>query len=481
MICLEDSCSGGLTQKDVQRIHAATLEVLEKTGVVVAHAKAREILSGAGCRVDGDGRVRFPPQVVERAIEQAPEEVTIYSRLGEPRLRLGGRRVHYGTVTSLPFTADLDGNRRAYTLEDCRETTILMDALNTMEFATATGNSADVPPAVSDTHEQSCIFQHSPKPVLITTHDVEGLRTIMDICAVYKGDMAAFKKEPFVLYCVCPISPLKYAESALSKMMLAVESGFPFIAVAAPGAGGTSPISVAGTLVVGNAEMLCGLVLTQAIRPGAPFLYGGFMTNMDLAHMIMTHGSPEFNLLNSAQARMARHYGVPSFSSAGCTDAHEIDEQAGFEIGFNTLVTALSGANLVHAMSVLGSGTAVCKELLILSDEYIRFTERFCRGVATDDRRLAVEDISRVGPGGSFMDSELTLSLFREEVWYPKLFVRDYFEKWVKEGKPRIRERLKQEAARILREHTPVPVDADKLKAIDAILRSSDRQRLKNV
>jgi len=395
-------------------------------------------------------------------------------------MNLGGRGVHYGTVTSLPFIADLDGNRRDYTINDCRETTILMDCLDTMEFATATGNSADVPPAVSDVHEQSRIFEHSPKPVLITTHDENGLKAIMDICAVYRGGLAAFKKEPFVIYCVCPISPLKYPDSTLDKMMLAVENGFPFVAVPAPAAGATGPISVAGTLVSGNAEILSALVLAQLLAPGAPFLFGGFFTSMDVSHMVMTHGSPEFNLLNAAQAEMAQHYGIPSFSSAGCTDAHEIDEQAGFEIGFNTLVTALSGANLVHAMGVIGSGTAVCKELLILSDEYIRFTERFCRGVETDDQRLAVEDIAAVGPDGNFMDSELTVSLFKKDLWFPKLFTRDYFDKWTKEGKPGIKDRLKQECERILREHKPAPVEKGMLKEIDGIIQASDKERLGN-
>ena len=478
MVHSEQVLFGALGEEQALKVHEATLAVLEETGVVMEHPPAQDILSGAGCQVSSDGRVRFPADVVQSAIEQASHSVSIYSRDGDPAMVLEGRKVYYGTVTSLPFIADLDGERRAYTLEDCRQTTRIMDALDTMEFATATGNSADVPPAVSDVHEQSCIFENSPKPVLITTHDEAGLKAIMEICAVYKGNMAAFAQAPFVLYCVCPISPLTYPGAVLGKMMLAVQNGFPFVAVPAPGAGATSPVSVAGTLVCGNAEILSALVLAQALEPGAPFLYGGFFTSMDMGRMIMTHGSPEFNLLNAAQADMARHYGVPSFSSAGCTDAHEIDEQAGLEIGFNTLVTALSGANLVHAASVIGSGTAVCKELLILSDEAVRFTERFCRGVEVDDARLAVSDIAAVGPGGSFMDSDLTLSLFKRDIWAPKVFTRDYFDSWTQAGKPGIKDRLRQESERLLREHTPAPVEAAKLGEICRIIESSDKERL---
>jgi len=163
------------------------------------------------------------------------------------------------------------------------------------------------------------------------------------------------------------------------------------------------------------------------------------------------------------------------------TDAHEIDEQSGFEIGFNTLVAGLCGANLVHAMSVIGSGTAVCKELLILSEEYIRFTERFSRGIEVDDQKLAVEDIAQVGPGGSFMESDLTLSLFRKDIWSPMLFIRDYFEKWVQDGKRGIKARLREECDRVLREHQPIPVEGAKLREIRRIIEASDRERLASV
>jgi len=160
------------------------------------------------------------------------------------------------------------------------------------------------------------------------------------------------------------------------------------------------------------------------------------------------------------------------------TVAHEIDEQSGFEIGFNTLVAGICGANLVHAMSVIGSGAAVCKELHILSEEYIRFTERFSRGIEVDDRKLAVEDIAQVGPGGSFMESELTLSLFRKDIWSPTLFVREYFEKWAQDGRHGIRARLSEECDRVLREHEPVPVEDAKLREIRRIIEASDRERL---
>ena len=178
-----------LTDEQIREIHQATLTVLEETGVIIDHPKAQDILSGAGCKVIKKDRVVFPALVVEEAIQKAPQSITIYSRHGKLQMKLEDRRVHYGTVTSLPFIADLDGKRRNYTVEDCRQMTIIMDYLDSLDFATGTGNCTDVPVVVSDVHEISCMIENSPKPVLITTHDEKGLKAIVDICSVYKGDM----------------------------------------------------------------------------------------------------------------------------------------------------------------------------------------------------------------------------------------------------------------------------------------------------
>ena len=468
-----------LRQGDVEKIHEASLAILEGTGVMMNHPRALEVLSGIGCSVTGEGMVRFPREVVEDAIKKAPPRLDVYTRDGDIQMSLEERNVYYGTVTSLPFMAEPDDSRRPYTLDDCREMTIIMDALPSLDFATATGNCSDVPVEVSDVHEIACVLEHSPKPILMTTHDSKGLQALIDIAKVCAGGRDAFIQKPFFIFCTSPISPLKYSTDSLDKMILAVEQGLPFLPVPAPMAGGTTPVTLAGTLVTSNAEILAGLVLTQALRSGSAFLYGGFFTVMDMQNMIMTHGSPEFNLLNVAQTELARYYGVPSFSSAGCTDSHAIDGQTAFEAGFSTLVTGLCGANLVHAFGVLGSGTAVSKELLVLGDEVITYAKRFLQGIRVDEKHLAVDEIERVGCGGNFLDTEMTLSLFKKEHWYPKCFVRSQFDNWFKEGDARsLQARLGQRCKTILSEHKPAPLSDAKLSEIRKIVERSDEERL---
>ena len=186
-----------LTDKQIAEIHRATLEVLEKTGVRMEHPEAQQLLVGAGCTIGDDDIVRFPADVIERALETSPHHVTVYNRTGTPRMELTDRNVYYGTVTSLPFMADADGTRRPYTLEDCRQMTLIMDYLDSLDFATGTGNCSDVPPEVCDVHEISCMLEHSAKPALITTHDEAGLDAITEICAAYKGGLDGFRLPVF--------------------------------------------------------------------------------------------------------------------------------------------------------------------------------------------------------------------------------------------------------------------------------------------
>lgn len=479
-----------LSDEQLSDVHNASLQVLESTGVIVEHPKALEMLSSVGCSVIDGNRVKIPADVVNKAIDTAPDSVTVYSRNGTPRMTLKDRDVYFGSVTSLPTMAEADGSRHPFTLNDCREMTIIIDYLDTLDFATGTGLSTDVPPEVSDVHEISCMIQHSSKPVLITNHDVQGLKAIIDICTIHKGNMQAFRAEPFVVYCACPISPLKHSHATIEKMLLAVENGFPFVSVSAPGAGGTSPITLAGTLVCGNAESLSALVIAQLCAPGSPFLYGGFFTTMDMSSAVMTHGSPEFNLLNIAQAELARHYRLPTFSSAGCTDAHVVDAQASFEAGFSTLNAVLGGANMVHAAGVLGSGTAVSKEMLILSDEHIGYVRRFAAGITIDTNTLAVDEIDRVGCGGNFMETDMTYQLYKTEQWFARSFFRGQYENWqkrahdheqnqskVKRFDSQLCQHLEETARNILSSHQPEPVDQAKMDEIRHYIDTYTRTR----
>jgi len=188
--------------------------------------------------------------------------------------------------------------------------------------------------------------------------------------------------------------------------------------------GGTSPMSFAGTLAQCNADMLTGLVITQLVSEGTPFIYGSMPSVFDMRTTIGSYGAPEFHLLVAASSDLAAHYGIPFFGTAGCTDAKVLDEQAVAETTMELFSTMISKANIVHDVGVMDHCNSVSPELVVLADEIIEGLKHYTQGVQVNTEELALDVIKEVGPGGHFLTNMHTLRNFKK-VWYPSLFSRD--------------------------------------------------------
>jgi trimethylamine---corrinoid protein Co-methyltransferase len=241
-------------------------------------------------------------------------------------------------------------------------------------------------------------------------------------------------------------------------------------------AGATAPITLAGTLLSGIAEVLSGLVLVQNYRKGSPVIFGGVFTTLDMKDMIFTYGGPELQLMNAAIAQLAQFYGIPSFGTAGATDAHEVDAQAAFEAGNSILLNALSGSNLVHDVGWMSSAQATSNELLILGDEMIAYAKRFLSGINTDLIERSVEELSAVGPGGNFIERDLTLELFRKEVWYSSVLRRTPQKSWMSSDKRSLKERLAGRAADIIAKHKPPAIPEGRLSEIGKLIAAYEKE-----
>jgi trimethylamine--corrinoid protein Co-methyltransferase len=234
-------------------------------------------------------------------------------------------------------------------------------------------------------------------------------------------------------------------------------------------AGGTAPVSLAGTLAIGNAELLSGLVIAQLKRKGTPFIYGGTFTVMDMSTTIFSLGAPELSLLCGALADMAHYYKLPVFGAAGLTDAKVLDQQAGIEASMSCLLSALTGSNLVHDIGHMESGLAASYEMIVMCDEIVSMVKRVMKGVEVNDESLAVDLIDRVGPGGYFVAEEHTLRHFRAEQWRPQFLDRSNYYRWNKDGKLTLGDKLNRKVKKILNEYSPEPLDPELIKEIRRI------------
>jgi trimethylamine--corrinoid protein Co-methyltransferase len=250
-------------------------------------------------------------------------------------------------------------------------------------------------------------------------------------------------------------------------MIFCAEKRIPQICYGAPQAGSTGPASFAGSVVQGTAESLSGLVITQLVRQGAPFIYGAFATVMDMRTTIFSYGAPEMILMGAALAQMAQYIKLPYFGTAGCSDAKLPDSQAAAEAALSCQSAALSGANLIHDCGLLDHGCLASPAYMVLVNEVLDMINQFVRGIKVDEETLAVDVIHSVGPGGHFMEEEHTLKYFRQ-VWYSNLFDRSNYESWLEQGGRRFQERLREQTLLKL-EHRQRPLPEEAVKELEKL------------
>ena len=462
-----------LSDDQLEEMHLATLEVLRRTGAIVKVAEAREMLKKAGCWLDGE-RVRFPAHLIEWAVRQAPPRVVLSDRNGTPRLFLEGRKVYYGTGSDCPNVIDPhSGARRPGVLRDVVNFARLVDALPNTDFLMCMTMASDVDAAVSDLYHFQAMVENTTKPLCYTAWNLDNLRDIIAMCEAVAGSEEAFQRNPFAILYAEPVSPLQHVVEGTEKLIHMARKRLPIIYTPGMMTGAAAPVTSAGGLLVANAEMLSGLVISQLAGEGAPFLYGGGVTIMDMRTMGVTYAAPEFMLNTCALADMARYYKLPVFGFGACSDSKCFDQQAGLEGGLWVLLTALSGGNLAHDSGYINSGLTASMEMTVMNDEVAGLVKRIMGGIEVSDETLALDVIDQVGPAGHFLGEDHTLRHFREN-WFPRLLDRDNYETWQQKGGTTLGDRINSMVTEILETHQPEPLDETVRAQIRSIIERAE-------
>lgn len=455
----------------IQQIHQATLEVLERTGVQVSHPQALELFHGAGAHIDG-GRVRIPSWLVEDALHKAPTRVVLGDRKGKRKVYLEGDKYWFGpSLDCVDYLDPLTNERRRFISDDCRVTASLADALPNYSWVMTIGMADDVNPDIADRVIAKQVFQYTQKPYVFCCKNGNSAKDIYEMALLIAGSKERFDQAPTIVQYSEPISPLLYYDPAVEKIIFCAENGIPQINFPAPQGGSTAPSTFAGEIVQASAESLSGLVLAQLVKPGAPFIYGAFATVMDMKTTIFSYGAPEMSLMVAAMAQMAQFYKLPFFGTAGATDAKFPDAQAAAEVAFSCLSSALVGANLVHdAGCWLDHGSLSSPAFMVLVNEILYMVNHYMQGISVDDESLALDLIDKIGPGGHYLYEDHTMAHFKD-VWYSDLFDRSIKDVWLEQGGKKFDQRL-QEKTVALMEYQPEPLPKDILKELETMERS---------
>ena len=467
----------GLSDEQVRELHYATLEILSSTGVDMQDPQGRELLLEAGAW-ESDGRIKVPENMVTDAIDTAPSRIPMYDRLGNLTMPLELGKVFFGAGSDTTFTLDVEtGERRRTTAQDVEDIARLCDALDHIDFIMSMSNPSDVPADDLYIHEFAGMIRGSVKPNVYTAKDRADVEDIYRIAAAVAGGEQALREKPFFLLYAEPISPLMIIEESLQKLIFCAEKGVPSGYIPSPNMGGGGPITLAGALAVGNAECLLGLVITQLLNPGTPYIYGMNTAAMDMKTTIISYGSPEWPLGMMAQMDLARYYNLPAWSAAGASDSKVVDAQVGIEITFSVLANFLARATLVHDVGYIEYGSTSSMEALVIADEVIRQTRFLTQGVEVSPRTLALDATARVRPGGGYLADDHTLDNWREAQWHPELIDRARYEDWEEAGSKDMFTRANERARRILSSHevAPLPDEAESLIAEILEKRAAER------
>ncbi len=465
-----------LTESQITRIHHHILRILEEIGVRIHHKAAVDLLAAHGARVARNDRVRLPPFMVEEAIASAPSNLVIYDRTGRPAMELGGRRIYFGTGTDLPKTIDLETREIRDTLaQDVVRSTLISDALDQIDFIGSYGLPRDIPRGL---HYIRCFqleMENSTKPIFFTAESEKDLQVILEMAQTVAGGPENLSARPFLIHYAEPVSPLTHSREAVSKLILCAEQRIPINYTPALLAGSTGPVTLAGALSVAVAEALSGLVIHQLAAKGAPIITGVAATTMDMLHATVSYTSPEFRLTHSAYADLFHHYGLPIWGTAGCSDTHFPDLQAGAEYAFTLLTAAQDGTNLIHDCGYMGQGYIASPEMIVFADEAIAMVKRYMEGFLIDETHLALDVIRDVGPGGHFLGEKHTLDFFLHEHWRPEILNRSNLDNWIRDGKKSLSEKLVARTREILKAHEPAPLDDTSTKELDRIWKGISR------
>jgi len=463
-----------LSPEDCRIIHQSSLKVLERTGVDVLDPSAVDLFAAAGCTVDGR-RVKVPPQLVDRALHDTPSGVRIANRAGAPAMCLEGDRVYFGTGSDTPHVIDIDsGARRRSVLADVVNVSRIVDSLPEIDFLMCSGIADDVNSQITDIYHFEAMVSNSSKPIVFTSWSLDNLRTIVEMAEAVAGGAEALRANPFIILYAEPISPLIIQPESAQKLIFMAEKELPVVFAPSVTTGATGPVTLAGGLVQGNAEILAGLVLAQLVRPGTPFIYGGSGEPLDMSVSVMSYAAPESMMMVAGYTDMAKHYRLPLFGYAGCSDSNLYDQQASLESALWILMSTLSGGNLVHDVGYINNGLTTSLEQLLVSDEVIGMVRRIAGGFEIDDENLALDLIHQVGPGGEYLTSTHTLNHFRKN-WFPSLVSRQTYEDWARNGAQDLGTRARKRAKKILENHRPERLPDDVRESLRKIVRSIDR------
>lgn len=464
----------------LERIHWGSLHVLERVGVRVNSARCRDLLKRSGCEVDvKQSIVRIPPHLVTEALSKTKKTITLAARNPKYNAILDMNHSYMCPSGNGAIAVDFDtGERRPSTKADVQKSSKICDAMENIHVHWPMVTSTDKLPASSHLHDLEASLNNTEKHVMYETGvTVDDARNLIAIGYAAAGGEKEYRLRPITSALQCTIAPLQHDAGVMDAGVEFARAGVPVVYFCMPQLGATGPATLAGSLVVGNAEVLSALLITQLAAPGAAVIYGLGIAPLDMRTTVRAGGSPEHALCSAMATELAHYYGLPACVGVSST-ANAPGDQACIETFTGVSAPLMAGADLLCGIGQLEDGTCLHLEEIPVEDEIVGVVARLCRGEIVTDETLALDVIERVGVGKDFLAQRHTLEHVRTEHFLPKLMDRLAYDAWIRRGRKSMLDKARDKVQWILSEYRVPPLEGAIQKEVDGIIARCERDAL---
>jgi trimethylamine--corrinoid protein Co-methyltransferase len=444
-----------LSEEFIKRIIEEALLLLEKTGIFVENKEALELFSAAGMKIDDKNqRVFISADLVENSLSSTPSVIRLFDRTGEKEFIIGNDEVHFdpgsAAVTILDHKTQ---QQRTPVTRDLVEFVKLTDCLENIHLQSTGLVSGDVPESISDSYRLFIGLQYSSKPIVTGTFRVEGFKPMYDMLVSVRGSQQSLSDKPLAIFDACPSPPLKWSNLTTQSLIDCARAGIPSELISMGMTGATSPVTLGGTLVQHVAENLCGLVICQLVKKGAPVIFGGSPSSFDMRKGTTPMGAIETMMIDSSYAQIGKYLNLPTHAYMGLSDAKINDSQAGLETGIGAVLAALTGINVISGPGMLNFESCQSLEKLVIDNEICGMAYRLIQGVSQRESPLLQGLFEDFTQQTEFLTLDHTRKWYRKEHTYPELIDRYTYDSWVSQGKKSMPERASVEVEKRLLEN----------------------------
>lgn len=458
-----------MSPQEILRLDNLACKVLQEVGVTVLSDEARKIFREIGADVNESTKVvKIPAALIQDAKNKTCGSFVLWNRDGENPIDLMDGKTRGHNVGGCIHIYDNEAHTvRDATKKDLENLTILIDALDSIDVVRPVVYPSEFPVQKRDIYTAATIMEYTRKPYGISSYSLENQKLVIAMASAVAGGFEKLVEKPFIWGSITPISPLKYSQSTTDILIGWAKAGLPLAICPCPIAGGSSPVTLAGTLMQSHAEFLAGFVLVQAIHPGIPVKYTTRPIPMDMRNGLSNFGAVELGMMSAAIVQLSKLYNVCSDVYGLATSSVRLDERAGYEKALNGLLPAIAGANLVASGGMLENALTASAEQLVIDNDIFALLGRVTRGITADDEALAYEQICEVFPEGDYLASEHTVAHMRNEMLTTHL---SGVTSSLNGTNTTITETAQEAVKQILREHKAPVLEPERLKRMRDIL-----------